>query len=127
MRTRRLAPALIGSGTLLVLASWFWPSPAVGRGGWSEQDAQALNEAAAAMHAAEHEHNESAGGPKSDKAEDRSTSAQRRYQELRNRLTDAQSRGARTAIMMRYLGLAVAVAGVVAHLANSQPSGSPSC
>ena len=110
----------VALGVLLLLLSWVWPSLVGGAGAHSEQDQQAFEQARTNLLEQMHSHEGGHQGGGSD-AESAQQAAQRQFDAAAARRDAAFDKGKTTAVVMRWIGVAVVALGALAHFAMRSP------
>ena len=122
----------LGAGVGLLVLSWFWPSFVGGRRNWSDEQANAFDQAVADVHRLGHEMGDAqeaarlrasqgstqAADAQVDRAVAEYNAAKKRYDEARSALDEARGRGQGAAIIMRWSGIAlvaIAICGLAAQ------------
>ena len=108
MTHARLPLGALGAGIFLIIVSMIWPWLFGGQAVWTDEDAQVLAAAAADLHrASENVQGEPAG----------LAAAEGRLAESEERLEAARNRGKTTASLLRWLGVALGLAGGIGFVA----------
>lgn len=114
----RTPSALLVTGVVLIVASLLVPkwlssdSPA-----WSPEQARRLQQASARLHHLTHQHGEEISGPDAHQPPAEFKEAEAEFNELSGQLDAARNQPARLSAVLRVLGIALAVAGAIMHLA----------
>ncbi len=125
----RGAIVCIALGFVLLLSSFLWPQLFKDKWVWDDTQAQELSAAAANLHQLTHESAEIQVDERSDAAEkqraaDELAAAQSRYQASRQQLERAQASRQSTAVVLRWLGVALLIIGLLRYTAVREKTGS---
>jgi hypothetical protein len=121
----RTAVALLVIGCLLIASSWILPQVVGGRKAWSEDDAAQLATVQTELHSLREQMGTAFQKQKSgdgDSALTRQTAesleaAEARYKQLSARLDAAREKGQSTALVLRWIGVAIAAVGAAGFAA----------
>jgi hypothetical protein len=111
---------LICVGVLMIGVSLFTPDLSLGRLTWSDQQALQYQAAAANLHHLSHEVAEASPGEQAEAVQRELKQAQAEYQRLRSQLDVARGLSGQITMIVRLLGVALAIVGTAVALAARQ-------
>jgi len=106
-------------GLGLIALSWVWPFVSSGRSQWSDQQAREYQRVSTELHGLSHEFaRQQEEGSDVDAVAEKLKSAQSEFSRLHQDLEAARQSPLRIASLLRLLGLALIVVGVIVHYSD---------
>ena len=112
----RAALLLLSAGAALIVASFIWPSLSNGRESWTTEHALEHQHASADLHQLSHKYDQERAKGNGEAVLDELEQARAEYGKLDADLEAARNRPARVAMVLRVLGVLLAIGGGISYV-----------